>query len=93
MTATTDINGRPLVDIKIDANGTPRFDLAPQKNADDYGLKFSVIWSRNLTPWQTIGECYFDADDDGDDTVCHPPLDTANEPRMFFKYRIEIENE
>ena len=91
MNRQTNNEGKPLVDISIDGD-TPRFQLAPQQNADDYGLRFSVIWSRNLTPWQTIGECYFDADNDGDDTVCHPPVNTTVEPCMFFKYKIVIED-
>ena len=93
MNRQTNNEGKPLMDFRIGADGKPWFQLAPQQNADDYGLRFSVIWSRNLTPWQTIGECYFDADNDGDDTVCHPPVNTTVEPRMFFKYRIEIGND
>ena len=33
------------------------------------------------------------ADGDGNDNVCHPPVNTSTEPRMFFKYRLVLENE
>ena len=89
----TTIQGKPLMDFRIGADGKPWFQLAPQQNADDYGLRFSVIWSRNLSPWQTLGEIRFDADGDGNDNVCHPPVNTSTEPRMFFKYRLVLENE
>ena len=92
MTATTDVNGRPLVDFTV-SDGVPTFTLAPQKNADEYGLVFSVKWSRTLSPWQTIDEIRFDADNDGDDSACHPLVNTADDPHMFFKYRLAIKNE
>ena len=56
-------------------------------------MSFSVVWSRDLVNWQTLGECRFDQDGDGDPTACHPPVNTTVEPRMFFKYRIEIGND
>ena len=28
------------------------------------------------------------ADTDGNDLLCHPPVDPSDEPHMFFKYRI-----
>ena len=93
MNKQTDNDGNPLVDIRIGADGKPWFQLAPQKWADDYGMRFSVFWSRDLVNWQTLGECRFDQDGDGDPTACHPPVNTTVEPRMFFKYRIEIGND
>nr|MCR5838034.1 hypothetical protein [Kiritimatiellia bacterium] len=93
MNKQTDNDGNPLVDIRIGADGKPWFQLAPQKWADDYGMSFSVFWSRDLVNWQTLGECRFDQDGDGDPTACHPPVNTTVEPRMFFKYRIEIGND
>ena len=89
MNKQTDNDGNPLVDIRIGADGKPWFQLAPQKWADDYGMRFSVLWSRDLVNWQTLGECRFDQDGDGNDATCHPPVDPA-ETQMFFKYRIVI---
>jgi hypothetical protein len=89
----TDADGNPLVDFGIDADGTPWFALASRKNEDEYGMQFSILWSRDLVNWQTLGECRFDQDGDEDPTACHPPVNTTVEPRMFFKYRIEIGND
>ena len=91
MNKQTDNDGNPLVDIRIGADGKPWFQLAPQKWADDYGMRFSVLWSRDLVNWQTLGECRFDQDGDGNDATCHPPIDPA-ETQMFFKYKIVIDD-
>ena len=88
MNATTNAEGHLLVDFQLGANGAPVFELAPQKRTDGFGLVFSILWSRDLSPWETRGEIRFDADTDGNDLLCHPPVDPADEPRMFFKYRI-----
>ena len=89
LTATVNAEGRPLVDFGMGADG-PVFTLAPQKNSVDCGLKFSVLWSRTLSPWQTVDEISFDEDGDGNDSTCNPPIDIAEEPHMFFKYRVEV---
>ena len=88
----TTIQGDPLVNIGIDGSGKPYFWLPPQKNTDEYGLRFSVFWSRDLVNWQTLGECWFDQDGDGNDATCHPPVDADTDPQMFFKYKIVIED-
>jgi hypothetical protein len=88
MDATTNAEGHLLVDFQLGANGAPVFELAPQKRTDEFGLIFSILWSRTLSPWETCGEIRFDADNDNDDLLCHPPVDPGTEPRMFFKYRI-----
>ena len=91
MNKQTDNDGNPLVDIRIGADGKPWFQLPPQKWADDYGMRFSVFWSRDLVNWQTLGECWFDQDGDGNDATCHPPID-PREQQMFFKYKVVIED-
>ena len=88
MDATTNAEGHLLVDFQLGANGAPVFELAPQKRTDEFGLVFSILWSRDLSPWETRGEIRFDADTDGNDLLCHPPVDPSDEPRMFFRYRI-----
>ena len=92
MNRQTNIDGVPLVDFGIDANGAPWFQLAPQKKTDEYGMRFSVLWSRDLVNWQTLGETWFDQDGDGNDATCHPPVDADTDPQMFFKYKIVIED-
>ena len=89
MDATTNAEGHLLVDFQLGANGAPVFELAPQKRTDDFGLVFSILWSSTLSPWETRGEMRFDADNDGDDLLCHPPVDPGDEPCMFFKFKIE----
>ena len=90
MDAMTNAEGHLLVDFQLSTDGAPVFELAPEKRPDDFGLIFSMLWSRTLSPWETLGEMCFDADNDGDDTLCHPPVNTSNEPCMFFKYRIVL---
>ena len=41
LNAQTDVNGHPLIDFKMNVNGKPVFELAPQKNPDEYGLTAS----------------------------------------------------
>ena len=98
LTGETDADGHPLVDFGIDADGAPWFSLAPQKMADEYGMQFSVLWSPNLADdWRLDPgdewplEIRFDQDGDGNDATCHPPV-SADETKMFFKYRIVIED-
>ena len=91
MNRQTTIDGVPLVDIHIGANGAPWFSLPVPQNVDDYGMRFSVLWSRDLVNWQTLGETRFDQDGDGNDATCHPPVDPA-ESQMFFKYKIVIDD-
>ena len=91
MNKQTDNDGNPLVNIGIDGSGKPYFWLPPQKKPDEYGMRYSVLWSRDLVNWQTLGECWFDQDGDGNDATCHPPID-SRETQMFFKYKIVIED-
>ena len=88
MDAMTNAEGHLLVDFQLGANGVPVFELAPEKRPNDFGLIFSMLWSRSLSPWTTIGESLFYAE--GDDMLCRPPVDAGDEPRMFFKYRIVL---
>ena len=91
MNRQTTIDGVPLVDIHIGSDGAPWFSLAPQKKPDEYGMRYSVLWSRDLVNWQTLGETWFDRDGDGNDATCHPPID-SRETQMFFKYKIVIDD-
>ena len=90
MDSTTNSEGHPLVSFCLGADGTPVFELAPKQRPDDFGLVFSTLWSRSLSPWETVGEIRFSADNDGDDALCHPPVNANDEPCMFFKSRIDI---
>ncbi len=91
MDATTNAEGHLLVDFQLGANGAPVFELAHEKRTDEFGLVFSILRSRSLSPWETIGESLFRAE--GGDMLCRPPVNTSDEPRMFFKYRIVLEGE
>ena len=91
MNRQTTIDGVPLVDIHIGSDGAPWFSLPVPQNVDEYGMRFSVLWSRDLVNWQTLGETWFDRDGDGNDATCHPPID-PRETQMFFKYKIVIDD-
>lgn len=91
MDVTTNAEGHPLVAFSLGADGAPVFELAPEKRPDELGLIFSMLWSRSLSPWETVGECFFGAD--GDESLCRPPVNTSTEPCMFFKYRLAVEGE
>ena len=86
MDVTTNAEGHPLVAFSLGADGAPVFELAPEKRTDEFGLVFSILRSRSLSPWETIGESLFTAEDG--DMLCRPPVNTSTEPCMFFKYRI-----
>ena len=86
MEVTTNAEGHPLVAFTFGADGAPVFELAPEKRTDEFGLVFSILRSRSLSPWETIGESLFTAEDG--DMLCRPPVNTSTEPCMFFKYRI-----
>ena len=84
--ATTNAEGHLLVDFQLGSDGAPVFELAPEKRNDEFGLVFSILRSRSLSPWETVGESFFSAEDG--DMLCRPPVNTSTEPCMFFKYRI-----
>ena len=86
LNAQTDVNGHPLIDFKMNANGTPIFELAPQKNPDEYGLEFTIMASPTLSPWITIDEYPFDPATD----LCIPDLGTPAPPTMFFRWRLVL---
>ena len=86
LNAQTDVNGHPLIDFKMNANGTPVFELAPQKNPDEYGLVFTILASPTLSPWITIDEYPFDPATD----LCIPDLGTPAPPTMFFRWRLVL---
>ena len=89
MSATTDVNGHPLVDFKIDANGILVFELAPQKNPDEYGLEFTILASPTLSPWNTVREYPFDPTTG----LCIPNLGVPAPPCMFFRWRLTLAEE
>ncbi len=91
MDATTNAEGHLLVDFQLGSDGAPVFELAPEKRTDEFGLVFSILRSRSLSPWETIGESLFSAEDG--DMLCRPPFNTSDEPSMFFKYSITTEEE
>ena len=86
LNAQTDVNGHPLIDFKMNANGTPGFKLAPQKNPDEYGLVFTILASPTLSPWITIDEYPFDPATD----LCIPDLGTPAPSCMFFRWRLVL---
>ena len=88
LNAQTDVNGHPLIDFKMNANGTPVFELAPQKNPDEYGLVFTILASPTLSPWITIDEYPFDPATG----LCIPDIGTPPPPQMFFKHKIVIDD-
>jgi hypothetical protein len=86
LNAQTDVNGHPLIDFKMNANGKPVFELAPQKNPDEYGLEFTILASPTLSPWITIDEYPFDPATD----LCIPDLGTPAPSCMFFRWRLVL---
>ena len=86
LNAQTDVNGHPLIDFKMNVNGKPVFELAPQKNPDEYGLVFTILASPTLSPWITIDEYPFDPATD----LCIPDLGTPAPSCMFFRWRLVL---
>ena len=86
LNAQTDVNGHPLIDFNMNVNGKPVFELAPQKNPDEYGLVFTILASPTLSPWITIDEYPFDPATD----LCIPDLGTPLPPSMFFRWRLVL---
>ena len=74
----------PLIDVSLDAGGTPSVKLPEQKNTE--GVTVTVLASEDLMDWSSakLIEMRYDQSDG-----TWKPADGIDRPTMFFKWRIE----
>ena len=74
----------PLIDVTLDADGTPSVKLPEQKNAE--GVTVTVLATEDISDWSQANliEMIYDPSDG-----TWKPADGIFRPAMFFKWRIE----
>ena len=76
----------PLIDIKFDAAGKPYVKLPAQANTE--GATLTVLASEDLMDWSHATEYAVDSVTG----ICQPDLNPVP-PKMFFRWRLTIEDE